>query len=80
MFVAGVPVTTHVDSPLVDLHNEKLYMRQQRGHRGARMGTHTHARGTPREYNDPRLFIPPLTSAAPRMPRELPRESSERQF
>jgi len=24
----------------VDLHNEKLYVRQQRGHRGARMGTH----------------------------------------
>lgn len=46
----------------MDLHNEKLYVRQQR----------THARtGIPREYNDRRLFIPPLTSAAPGTPRRV---------
>jgi len=54
----------------VDLHNEKLYVRQQRTPWRANGNTHAHT-GIPPEYNDRRLFIPPLTSEAPRTLRRV---------
>ena len=71
MFVVEVPVTTHVDSPpwICIMRN---YTCANSAHTVARKWEHTRAHtGIPREYNDRRLFIPPLTSAAPRTPRRV---------